>query len=169
MPKVMQKVGVVIDFVPRWGYWGGLILALPGMIFLVAAAVIARYVFNSPLLGAQEVVNLLLLVGVFSSLAHSWVTGAHVRLELLVNRLPSRWRVGADSLAAAAGVCVFGLLSSALILGAADFRQVGAETEVLHIPLWPFQLYAALCSLLFVLVAFASFVRTLLRVGGWRS
>src|SRR3989304_3501853 len=65
---------------------GGGFLAL--MMFITAADVFFRYVFNRSIAGAVELNEVMLILVVFFSVAQAAVSKEHVRVELLVSRLP---------------------------------------------------------------------------------
>ena len=58
------------------------------MMFITAADVFLRYVFNSSMAGAVELNEVMLILVVFFSVAQAAVRKEHVRVELLVAKLP---------------------------------------------------------------------------------
>ena len=62
------------------------------MVLVVAIDVVGRYVFNRPLRGGQELVEVTLVVAVLLSLGYTSMRERHVRMDLVVSRLGSRGR-----------------------------------------------------------------------------
>ena len=57
---------------------------------LVTVAVITRYVFNAPLLFSDEISEYLLLGSVFFGLGYTMRVGGHIRVEMVLHRLPPK-------------------------------------------------------------------------------
>jgi len=88
----MKKVEAVlekIDSITKIFYWLG-IIALGALFLLVFADVFARFAFNSPIRGTAEISEYLLLGVAFLPLGFAQLRGQHVRVELLLTRLPPR-------------------------------------------------------------------------------
>lgn len=86
-------------------------------LFLLMAAVVAdsggRYFFNSPISGVYEISELYLMISiVFLGLSHTQRYKAHVRVGLVLERLPSRARIALD---------VFFYLSAAVVFACITF------------------------------------------------
>ncbi|MDH3446017.1 MAG: TRAP transporter small permease, partial [Deltaproteobacteria bacterium] len=58
-------------------------LALLWLMALTIVAVVMRYVFNAPLLGAQDLSEVSLILVVFPAMAYCGWTGGHVALDLI--------------------------------------------------------------------------------------
>ena len=59
------------------------------MLFIVLN-VILRAVFDSPILGAYEIVEQMMMVGVFTSFAYAQRQGSHIRITMLLMHLPRK-------------------------------------------------------------------------------
>ncbi len=57
---------------------------------LVFVSVIARYVFNSPLIITEDVASFLMVGIVFAGLGYTLKMGGHIRVNILRNRFPKR-------------------------------------------------------------------------------
>ncbi|HEY5622779.1 MAG TPA: TRAP transporter small permease, partial [Gammaproteobacteria bacterium] len=108
-------------------------------------------VFLSPLEWSRDANGLMLLITLFSALPHAWDRGYHIRMEVVHVRMPRRWRVAADALAALAGFVFFALLSIQAIAFSGYMLATGETGEDLGIPLWPFMVFVSICG--FVLAA----------------
>jgi len=60
---------------------------------LVTYDVVARYVFNRPLMGSAEITQLLLVGIIFLGLGYATLTNSHIRMSFVIDKLaPSRRR-----------------------------------------------------------------------------
>ena len=60
------------------------------LMVMLLAEVLTRYIFRSPLSIADEMGGYLLVSITFMGLAYTWKEKGHVRVSLLINRLPDR-------------------------------------------------------------------------------
>jgi len=94
VPK-LKRVLSVIDAISKWaGYvvmFGTLAITL-----LLTLEVVARYVFNAPTLWATESTSIAYGVMVLIAGAYVLLTGGHVNMDALYNRLSPRRRAALD-------------------------------------------------------------------------
>jgi len=83
--KVADKISKALCLI------GG--LAVLGMVLLVTYSSISRYVFGVAVSYMEEVAGLFLMVASFSSFAYVFVQKGHVRVTLILFRLPPKIRV----------------------------------------------------------------------------
>lgn len=107
------------------------------MMGLTTVDVIARYVFNSPTLWADELASYLLIAIVFLGLAPNVRQDAHIRIDVITNLVTGRVRAALEVFAYGAGI-VFSVL---LLLGTwtrfANFYDRGIVSDSpLVTPLW---------------------------------
>ena len=77
---IIEKVADFLGHVSGW--------LVPAMVLLVAVEVFMRYVLHNPAMVADEF-SAYMLVGLsYLGLAYTWRQGGHVRITLLVSRLP---------------------------------------------------------------------------------
>jgi TRAP-type C4-dicarboxylate transport system permease small subunit len=79
------------------------------MMVLTTADVVARYVFNSPTMWADEMASYLLIAIVFLGLAYNLRTDGHIRIDVITTHMPPRLRLIFDVFAYAVGI-VFSIL-----------------------------------------------------------
>lgn len=85
----MKRFGSAIDKIADLGgYFSGWLVPL--MMILVVVEVFTRYVLDRPLMVADEVSAYLLVALSFLGLAYTWREGGHVRISILVSRLPAK-------------------------------------------------------------------------------
>lgn len=111
------------------------------LMFFATAEIIGRYVFNSPIPGHVEIVELIMPVIVFLGIAYTERVGGHIRMELFVTRvLKGRAHHLAEAITAALSLLayVFVLIYS---FKATQFSyEVGDNTAYLYWPTWPSKL-----------------------------
>ena len=61
-----------------------------GVMIFIVTDVMLRYIFNSPILGAYEIVEQLMLCGVFASFAYAQMKGSHIHVTMVIARLPKK-------------------------------------------------------------------------------
>ena len=136
----------------------GLTIMLPLMGLVTTAAVFMRYVVHRPIVGADEMTGLLLLIVFFLALAHCWVEGGHIRSEILISRLSPRSRRIADvwSLAVVLAFTVVLIYAfSKQTIAYFNYHKVTVDAEIV---LWPFVALATLGSLLLGVAVLASLI-----------
>ncbi|MBA7657392.1 hypothetical protein ES703_65329 [subsurface metagenome] len=86
-------------------------VVLLGMMLLVVCDALGRSVLLMPIPGAVEGTGLLMPYIIFFAFAYTLVVGGHVRVSLLLDRLPARFQLRAEVLACIIGVAFFGILT----------------------------------------------------------
>ncbi|HUL23659.1 MAG TPA: TRAP transporter small permease [Thermodesulfobacteriota bacterium] len=125
-------------------------LALGLAAFAVIVNVFGRYVFKRPLNGSVEIVQLLLVVIVYFSLAYTEVRQGHVTMEEVVDRFPRRMkRVLMSIMYFAAAVFILILGWRSWILAVQYTKPVFRVTDVLHLPIAPVVFVMAIGMVLF--------------------
>ena len=111
------------------------------MIGLVAYDVIARKLFNSPLIFADEVCGYLMVLVTFLGLSYTMQEGSHIQVKVLVKLTTNRGQAKLRIL-----WCIVGILYTSVLLYWTG-KLVGESYELKsfaptpsHIPLFPFQL-----------------------------
>lgn len=112
--------------------------SLMAMVALVTAAVVLRYAFGAPVLGVNEIVQLLAVA--VAMLALPWCTqgGGHVRADVFDPWLGQVGRLAGDLMSRALSAAVLGVLAWRSSLKALDALEFGDATNMLGLPIWPF-------------------------------
>jgi TRAP-type C4-dicarboxylate transport system permease small subunit len=129
---------------------GGVILL--GLMGLIAFDVVMRYVLRLPFLGAYELTELLMALIVFLSLPYCAATGGHVAVDVLspiLDRPALRWLNVLIHLAGAGLMAVIAWQATLYAIGSSGR---GEATNMLRIPLWPFELVSAASMAVFAVV-----------------
>ncbi|HUT70900.1 MAG TPA: TRAP transporter small permease [Desulfatiglandales bacterium] len=122
------------------------------MIVLITADVVARYLFNHPIMSSYELVMFLMGIAVFTTLSYTATEKGHVRIELLASRLSERMRKILDIIMSILSAGLFALISQQTIIRAKALQAEGLTSSILHIPVYPFYLFAAFGFALLCLV-----------------
>ncbi|MBY6091890.1 TRAP transporter small permease [Maritimibacter alkaliphilus] len=145
-----------------------LLAVLCGVILLVMMGltvvdVIGRYVFNSPLVGATELTELLLAAVVFIGLPAVSLDDEHVTVDLLTSRLPDwvqPWRKLVLALVTSAVLAVVGWR---LWVYGSQIASYNGVTNSLRLPVAPVTWLCALCTFVAVAVTLYVALRDVLR------
>jgi len=86
-------------------------IALTGIVIVNGANVASRYFFGSAFAWAEELMIFLMVLTVFAGAATATWRGAHIRIELLVDRLGPRSRLAAAVVVALCTVVVLTVLA----------------------------------------------------------
>ena len=85
----MRRIAYLVEKIAdRAGYYSGWLVPL--MMMLVVVEVFMRYVLHQPLMVADEFSAYMLVALSYLGMAYTWRQGGHVRVTVLVSRLPSR-------------------------------------------------------------------------------
>ncbi len=141
---------------------GGFILA--AMMFLTAADVFLRYVFNRPISGDLELNENMLVMVVFFSIAYTAVQKGHVRVELLVAKLPMKAQAIIYAISAILALSLSILITWQSVVLALEKAEEGLTTAVLFVPVYPFIFMTAFGAGLLSLVLLTDLIRALHRV-----
>lgn len=128
---------------------GAVLLAVMAMILF---DVVMRYGLRLPFLGGFELTELGMVLIVCLGLPYCAATGGHVAVDVLaplLDRPRLRWLLVPIHLAGAALMAVIAWEAVHYALGAADR---GEASQMLRVPLWPFQLATAASAAIFGLV-----------------
>ncbi|MCP1200549.1 TRAP transporter small permease [Notoacmeibacter sp. MSK16QG-6] len=130
-------------------------ICLLGLVVVVTAGVVSRYVFNEPLLGINEIVQLTAVALVMSALPYCSARGEHVAVDVFDPMLGPWGRMFGDILSRAIAIVILAILTHRAVLKALDALQWGDATNMLRMPLWPYyailSVGTALCVLVFTI------------------
>lgn len=141
----------VFDLVTRIGAT----LAWTAIALVTFFDVIGREIFSTPIPGGYEIIQALMVVGVFFSMPIVALRQGHVRVDLLYQALPD-WAVGiVDMVSRIAATAFFGLLAWSLIQLFEHALKTGERSVYLHLPHWAiglimaaFLVFTTLCCLI---------------------
>lgn len=125
---------------------------LVGVALVIVANVVMRYIFNDPIFGAFDVIQMAMVLAIFAAMGFCCRTGGHVSVDVLSNVFGrSFWRV-IDGLVRLLTAGMFGLLAWRAADSALTAARWGETTNLLHLPYAPFWWAIALGGLLSALI-----------------
>ena len=127
-------------------------LALLWLMALTIGAVVMRYLFNAPILGAQDLSEVSLVLVVFPAMAYCGWTGGHVALDLISSFFSSAKLRWSDSLIQLISGILFIYLSWVSAWRGLDALEYGDASNLIEIPHWPFFFVISLGSALYAVV-----------------
>ena len=127
--KVMDKVNLVLAFI-----CGALVFFY---MFLVAANITGRYIFNRPIDGTLEIGQLVLASVIFFSLAYTQKEDAHIRVTAVLKMLPQRWQNRFESAILVIGFLVMILMAWRAFPFAMESLRMREVHMSVDVPIWP--------------------------------
>ncbi|MBW2610341.1 MAG: TRAP transporter small permease [Deltaproteobacteria bacterium] len=137
----------------------GTILAL--MMFLTVADVILRYFFNSPILGAFEVTEYMMVIFVFLGLAHNQEQKDNISIDVVVDRLGGVHKNILRAITNMMGLGFFALMSWRLAVYGLKILNDHQISRELHIPVFPFIFVTSFGAIVLCMVLLADVVRSI--------
>jgi tripartite ATP-independent transporter DctM subunit len=124
------------------------------MMLLVVLDVVLRQLFSRPIMGSYELVQFSLLTLVYFALPESFTKSAHIRMTLVVSRLPEGARRSCELFTLLLSWGFFLLITWRNIAKAVLIGRSGGTSLLLGIPLAPFYLLLAFgCGLACLILA----------------
>lgn len=115
-------------------------LAVAGMVALLVGSSFGRYVFGNPISITEELGALLFVTLAFLSVTEGFMADRQVRIQVVWRLLPPR--IKGWAMVVGHGLSVIGLVI--IIQATWDFAyfsyEVGAETYITEIPVWPWMM-----------------------------
>ncbi len=127
-------------------------LTLMAIAGLTVTDVALRYLFDSPIFGAQDIAELALAVVVFLAAPYCGRTDGHVAVDVVVEWLSPRITRWTDAGVKAIGSAVFVALAWRCWLSGLDAGEYGEATNLLGIAHQPFYVVIAGGALLYALI-----------------
>jgi TRAP-type C4-dicarboxylate transport system permease small subunit len=162
--RVINRLDKYVANIANWLNWvagAGLI----AMLVLVVADIVGIKALASPVPGAIEVVAFLGVIVIGFAIAYTQVLHGHIRVDLIVMRLPPRVRVIIDILMIILGIAFFIFLAWRSL----DYGQVlhasGEVSMTQRIPFYPFIYALAFCYLATIFVLCMELCKAILKVG----
>jgi TRAP-type C4-dicarboxylate transport system permease small subunit len=138
-------------------------LAVMAMALLTNVDVVGRYVFNKPVQGGLDLVELLMAVIVACGIAVTTAVDDHISVDSLFDKLPSFGQRILRIFAGLLSSVVFAILAWQSVQGGVDVFDSAKATNILKIPIYPFQFFLAvgfMASLIFSVVQTILLLRT---------
>jgi len=146
------------------------VIAAGSLIFMTLVTVtdvIGRYVFNSPLKGADELTVISLAVAVFSGLPLAIAHRGMITVGVLVVHLPSHFQWAAHTVADLASGTFMAFCGWQVLIKAEKLESYDDKSMFLQIPMAPIALMVAVASFLSAVVFIGLVFEPLLRRTNW--
>lgn len=147
-----------------WFEWIG-VAGLLAMMLVTLIDVVGAKLFNTPLLGAIDWVQIFQGVAIAFACAMTLIVGRHVKVEFLVTRLPNRAQAIIESIALLLGLGLFVLIVWRLTVLGYYFQAGGETSPTAYIPLYLPAYGIALASIPVWLVFLQNLLSSLTKVG----
>lgn len=112
--------------------------SLLAMVLVIAVGVVSRYLFALPILGSNEIVQLVSVAVVMLALPYCTAKDGHVRVDVFDRMIGRRGRFAGDLLSNGLSIYVLGILALRAAAKAVDAQKYGDATNMLGLPIWPF-------------------------------
>jgi TRAP-type C4-dicarboxylate transport system permease small subunit len=131
------------------------------LMLITVVDVFLRYFFSAPITGATEVSRLLMIIIVFPALGWAAIDRAHIRVDLIVSRIPSRLQAIIGSITFFIALVTFCIITWQSFLEA---TVVNRQTSLIHIPFTPFYWVMSVGLAIFCLAIAALVVEDIAKV-----
>ena len=150
LKRVVNRVVRIINYVAAG------VLAL--IMFLTAADVLLRYIFNRPIGGTWELTSYMMAIVVGFGLSYCALVKGLISVEVLTTRFSPRTQGVINCITYFFSFCFFSLITWQNILYIKLMCESGLVSAVLQIPTFPFIAALALGCLVFTLVILLNFL-----------
>lgn len=113
-------------------------ISLLFMVAVITVSVLARYLFDNPITGSDEIVQMTGVALIMFALPHATLNGAHVRVDIFDHVLGRFGRLAGDVLARLLSGFVLVILVSRAWDKMLDAYEYADTTNMLSLPVWPF-------------------------------
>lgn len=154
-PTIKKKHGIAHSIVIEWAvaFLTSLsALALAIILCTSFVGVIMRYFFQTPILGSDEIIQLVSIALVMLAMPGTAQRDGHVRVDVFDEHIGVWGRFIGDLFSRAVGVYLMYLLTWRSWLGLREALEYNDLSNMLRVPFWPFYGLMALGSALFAVV-----------------
>lgn len=127
-------ISLIRSLIRVWALLGGLLLI--GIVLMTAYSATSNLLFNSPIAGDFEIVEMGVALAVFAFLPFCQLTKANVSVDIFTMRAGPRVRVLMSLLASLVAILFAILLLWRMSIGMSDYRQYEEYTAILGVPIW---------------------------------
>ncbi|NLD36222.1 MAG: TRAP transporter small permease [Desulfatiglans sp.] len=149
-----------VNFISRFLNWIAGISVIAIMV-IVCINVIGRSVFGAPLKGTVDILSQMGVLVIACAIAYTQVVKGHIRITILLDRLPGSVGLIIKALMDIMGVILFFIITWQSILYTKGVYEIGELTEVLRMPVLPFAAIVSLGCLALTLVLVTDILRML--------
>lgn len=143
----------------RWIAYAG----LAAMTLITFADITGRFFFGKPVLGSIELTELIMAIFGGIAIFHTATQEGHINVDVVFNRLPRRVQTIITSFGLILGAVTWGIIAYQVIGDGQSKISLGRITDVLKIPVGPFEFVLAFGLALFSLTLIIKFFRPIRR------
>jgi TRAP-type C4-dicarboxylate transport system permease small subunit len=110
-------------------------VVLAAVALATVASILGRWLFNAPLPGDVELVQLGTALAIALALPYCQLHASHLIVDLFTARAPAAWRRSLDAAAHGAAALALALLAWRAAAGVVDLARAGEVSMVLGVPL----------------------------------
>lgn len=160
LSKAAESLNRILRPVSGALYSVGLV-CLVALMFLTMTDVILRYVFTLPITGSYDLTELMMAVAIVFGVARCGFLKEHVKVELVLERIPKKTRAIIDSVTAFIGFGLFVMISWQCFVYVKILIDSGLATNILKVPVFPFVGIVGIGCALYTLILLAHFLEFL--------
>lgn len=161
--KLFQAYENALKVLSLWAVkLGSVVLML--MMLTVFIDVFLRYIFNSPLVGSVEIVEIMMVLVVALGMAYTGIHKGHISVDLLVSRFPLKVQAAIDIFNYLIATILFLIMSWKTGLQAIVAGSRHVTTTVLEVPIYPFVWTLSICTGLLSLVFLLQLLEAITRM-----
>lgn len=157
MKKIDKGISLLTGIVSTVSYIGFL-----AVMAVIAIDVVMRKMFGNGITGAYEIVQYVLMCGVFASFAYCQSLRGHVHVTMFISKLPAKPRFLVYGLTGLLSTIAAIALTYAASVQANYSFTAGTKTGVLGIPLYPFFWVECFCMAIFAITLFWDVVKSIM-------
>ena len=147
----MTRFNTIVRLIARALVWVG-ITATIAMMLLAVSNILGRYLFNTPILGTFELVELMGGVAASSFLAYPLIANRHIYVELIVRRFSPRTQRFLIIFAALITAIMIFFIARQMTMYAQRSMLANHVTDETKTPHFPFMYYVCFCFIVVGLV-----------------
>ena len=150
--NIIQFLSKIASLTSRWAA-GLAACVLTAMMLLTGLDVVLRYVFDRPIPGSLELTEFMMVIVIAFGLAYCALQKRHVRIDLVVSRLPVRAQAVMNSIANLAFLGLFVVITWRSFFRMQSMYEGQLTSAVLFIPKFPFVILLIIgCAILCLVV-----------------
>ncbi len=155
--ELNNKRNSLIYLVTRFSSRVGAVV-LVGMMLLMAGDVFLRFIFNKPVPGAFELIEIMMGAVVSLSIAYCGLRRGHVSVELITDKLPDRIRAPVDLVHHLVCIVFFATIAYKGSQQAIVIKENETVSTLLEVPIYPFVWLLVFGAMLLALVYFRQMI-----------
>lgn len=157
---MLNKIEEFNKRISEWFEWIG-VAGLVLMMLITTIDVIGAKVFNSPFLGAIDIVELTQVIALSFANSMTLIVGRHIRVEFVFNLLPPSTQNLINTIVNFLGLILFVIIIWRVIVLAYSFQSSGEYSMAAYIPYHPFTYALAIACIPVLINLLLTFIKTL--------